>query len=151
MGDAYGAAWRTSTRCAMETHGRAMLAITTVLLGLVAIGCHRGPRFDTAALAGRVVIDGEPVTRGGVQFMPLDQGHPAFSEVRGGAYAARVPKGRVRVIFSAVRETGREVQVYSTTKPEVVDALPAALRDGVEITVDRDDPAMDFVLSSKGN
>ena len=104
-----------------------------------------------ASLAGRVVIDGTPVKNGGVQFMPLDQGQPAFSEVRDGGYAARVPKGRVRVIFSSTRETGRMVQVYSTQMPEVLDVTPPALREGIEITVERDDPARDFVLSSKGD
>ena len=118
---------------------------------VAATGCHRGPAADTASLAGRVVIDGTPVKQGGVQFMPLDRGQPAFSEVRDGAYAARVPKGRVRVIFSSTRETGRMVQVYSTQKPEVLDVTPPALREGIEITVERDDPALDFVLSSKGD
>lgn len=112
-------------------------------------GCHRGPAYDTAALAGRVMIDGEPVRDGGVQFMPLEHGHPAFSEVRDGVYAAWVPKGRVRVLFSATRETGRTVEMYSTKTPEVLDVLPASLRDGIEITVIADDPARDFSLSSK--
>lgn len=117
---------------------------------LVSQGCGSGPQEDVAVLAGRVAIDGEPVQKGGIQFMPLDQGRPAFSPVSEGAYSARVPKGRVRVILSAVKETGRQVQVYSTTVPEVVDALPPALRDGFEITVEGDDAARDFKLSSNG-
>lgn len=146
-----GAVKTRSAQYTVDSGERPRLAVAAMLLVLVAAGCHPGPRSDTAALAGHVVIDGEPVERGGVQFMPLERGQPAFSEVRGGAYTALVPKGRVRVIFSAVRETGREVQVYSSRVPEVVNALPPELADGVEITVDGDDRAMDFVLSSKGN
>lgn len=124
------------------------LAVSAV--GVSTSGCQaRGARSDTAALAGRVSIDGVPVPKGSVQFMPLDHGQPAFSEVRDGAYAARVPKGRVQVLFSAPKETGRLVQVYSSKVPEIVDALPPSLRDGVEITVDGDDPNRDFSLSSK--
>ena len=124
--------------------------IGLVIAGAVVFaGCQRGPTYETAALAGRVVIDGEPVAKGGVQFMPIEQGQPAFGEVRDGVYAARVPKGRVRVIFSSTRETGRMVQVYSTQVPEVLDVMPESLREGIEITVTGDDPSRDFVLSSK--
>ena len=116
---------------------------------LLAMGCGTAVRDDTAALAGRVTIDGEPVALGGIQFMPLEKGRPAFAEVRDGVYAARVPKGRVRAIFSSRRETGRQVQVYSTTMPEVIDVLPASLREGIEISVEGDDPKRDFVLNGK--
>jgi hypothetical protein len=116
---------------------------------LAAIGCGTTLRDDTAALAGRVTIDGEPVTLGGIQFMPLEKGRPSFAEVRDGVYAARVPKGRVRAIFSSRRETGRQVEVYSTSIPEVIDILPASLREGIEITVEGDDPGRDFALASK--
>lgn len=116
---------------------------------LIAAGCGIAARDDSAALAGRVTIDGKPVTLGGIQFMPLEKGRPAFAEVRDGIYAARVPKGRVQVIFSSRRETGRQIEVYSTTMPEVIDVLPESLREGIEITVEADDPSRDFVLSGK--
>ena len=116
---------------------------------LVATSCGTPVRDDTAALAGRVTIDGMPVALGGIQFMPLEKGRPAFAEVRDGVYAAQVPKGRVRAIFSSRRETGRQVEVYSTTMPEVIDVLPASLREGIEISVEGDDPKRDFVLSGK--
>lgn len=125
-----------------------ILAVLVVVCGGLA-GCGTSIPDDTVALAGRVTIDGEPVALGGIQFMPLEKGRPAFAEVRDGIYAARVPKGRVRAIFSSRKETGRQVQVYSTTMPEVIDALPASLREGIEITVEGDDPKRDFVLSGK--
>jgi hypothetical protein len=124
-------------------------AVSLAAIVLVAMGCGTVVREDTAALAGRVTIDGKPVALGGIQFMPLEKGRPAFAEVRDGLYVARVPKGRVRAIFSSRRETGRQVEVYSTTMPEVIDALPASLREGIEITVEGDDPNRDFVLSGK--
>lgn len=124
-------------------------AASLAAIVLVATGCGTVVREDTAALAGRVTIDGKPVALGGIQFMPLEKGRPAFAEVRDGVYAAQVPKGRVRAIFSSRRETGRQVQVYSTTMPEVIDVLPASLREGIEITVEGDDPNRDFVLSGK--
>jgi len=123
-------------------------AVLVIMCGGLA-GCGTGIPDDTVALAGRVTIDGEPVALGGIQFMPLEKGRPAFAEVRDGRYAARVPKGRVRAIFSSRKETGRQVQVYSTTMPEVIDVLPASLREGIEITVEGDDPKRDFVLSGK--
>lgn len=131
----------------MRMRHAVMAAIAACFLG--ASGCTRARRDDTALLAGRVVIDGTPVQKGGIQFMPLDRGQPAFSEVNNGAYSVRAPKGRLRVIFSSVKETGREIEVYSTKVPEVLDALPHALREGVEIVVEGDDPSRDFVLSSK--
>lgn len=116
--------------------------------GLAAASCRSRPPEDTAALAGTVLIDGTPVRRGGIQFMPIDRGRPAFSPIVDGTYAARVPKGRVRVIVSSAKETGRTIEVYSTTVPEVVDALPPSLREGIEITVEQDDPRRNFDLSS---
>ena len=129
--------------------GVAMLVIAASGVAVSGAGCGRGPDAeDTAALAGRVLIDGAPVQKGGIQFMPVERGRPSYSTVTGGAYAARVPRGRVRVIVSAVQETGRQVQVYSTTRPEVIDVVPDSLREGIEVTVDGDDPARDFNLSS---
>lgn len=123
--------------------------LPSIIVILPLIGCGSRAHDDSARLSGRVVIDGVPVEFGGIQFMPLERGRAAFAEVRNGDYAARVPRGRVRAIFSSRRETGRQVQVYSEMIPEVVDTLPPALRDGIEITVESDDPARDFLLSSK--
>jgi len=123
------------------------VALTTSVI--FTAGCGTAVRDDTVALAGGVTIDGQPVALGGIQFMPLEKGRPAFAEVRDGRYQARVPKGRVRAIFSARCETGRQIEVYSTTIPEVLDVLPAALREGIEIVVEGDDPSRDFSLSSK--
>jgi len=128
--------------------GPAAIALLGVVAGLLT-GCGRSQATDTASLAGRVTIDGEPVVTGGIQFMPLDQGRPAFAEVRDGVYRADVPRGRVRAIFSSRRETGRQIEIYSTTVPEVVDVLPASLREGIEITVSGDDAAHDFNLTSR--
>lgn len=83
--------------------------------------------------------------------MPMETGQPAYSEVRDGAYSARVPKGRVRAMFSSVKETGRTVEVYSSAMPEIIDNLPPALREGMEITVTGDDRTRHFALSSKTN
>lgn len=124
-------------------------AMVIMGLALGALGCRGAARDDTVMLAGRIVIDGQPVRKGGIRFMPLDRGHPAYSDVQDGRYSARVPKGRLRVFFSAVEETGRMVQSYSAKVPELIDAVPPTLRDGVEITVDGDDAARDFVLSSE--
>ena len=129
--------------------GRLGRAGCLLMAALGSAGCGSAAREDTAALAGLVTIDGQPVSLGGIQFMPLDKGRPAFAEVRDGRYQARVPKGRVRAIFSARRETGRQVEVYSTTIPEVRDVLPASLREGIEITIEGDDPSRNFALSGK--
>lgn len=113
-------------------------------------GCRSGRQEGRAALSGRITIDGVPLQRGAVQFMPLERGQPGYAAVRDGAYAALAPRGRVRVLFSSTRETGREVQIYSSRAAEIVDDLPPALRDGVEIVVDGDDAARHFDLSSRG-
>lgn len=134
---------------AVSLLGRLARGCCMLAAALCTAGCGTAVRDDTATLAGRVTIDGEPVSLGGIQFMPLDKGRPAFAEVRDGRYQSRVPQGRVRVIFSARRETGRQVEVYSTTIPEVIDVLPASLREGIEITVEGDDPSRDFALSGK--
>jgi hypothetical protein len=130
--------------------------LAVFVLGAVTVGCGSGPRppaYPSARLAGAVTVDGQPVAKGVMQFLP-PEGSPAAviqAEIIDGRYTATaVPLGKVRVLFSAVKETGR-VDSKSTSEPihEVVNLIPERHRDGMDIQVTGDNDGLNFELKSK--
>jgi hypothetical protein len=109
-------------------------------LGLMALalsGC--GSQANTAAVSGMVKLDGKPVEKGAIQFIPVEgnTGPSAGGAINNGQYhigrerGAAVGKNRVEL--RAFKRTGREVQ--DATKPagnftlEWVPALPPEYND----------------------
>ena len=130
--------------------------LATLLASLLSSGCDRGPakpNYPAARLEGAVTVDGQAVPSGTLQFMP-PQGSKApvvEAQIKDGRYtAANVPVGKVRVLFTAIRETGR-VDTKSTSQPvpEVVNIIPERYRDGLDIEVTADSPKKDFDLKSR--
>jgi hypothetical protein len=130
--------------------------LAVFVLGAVMIGCGKGvppPAYPSARLAGAVTVDGQPIAKGVLQFLP-PEGSPAAviqAEIIDGRYTAiAVPVGKVRVLFSAVKETGRvDSKSSSQPIPEVVNLIPERYRDGMDIQVTGDNDGQNFELKSK--
>jgi hypothetical protein len=140
---------RDQTRLQLGPVARAVGVVLIVALA----GCGRtggGPSYPSARLEGAVTIDRQPVEKGTVQFVP-PAGSPAKvveADIKDGRYVATgVPIGKVRVLFTAVKETGRtDTKSTSQPVPEVVNLIPESYRDGLEITVAGDNPNQNFEL-----
>lgn len=118
---------------------------------LAAIGCGR-PFYPTVTIAGKVTIDDQPVPEGGLTFTPLggNAGTGAYAPVTSGRYRAeRVPKGPMRVMVTAVKRTGKTVDVGGMPIPEIVNLVPPHYATGIDIEVTDDDPDLHFDLSSR--
>jgi len=140
-------------RCRGRHVGRLLATLSFTVL---AVGCGGGtakPSYPSARLEGTVSVDGQAVPTGTLQFMPPQGMNAAIVEaqIKDGRYvAANVPVGKVRVLFTAVRETGR-VDNKSTSQPvpEVVNMIPERYRDGLDIEVTADLAKKDFDLKSR--
>jgi len=136
-----------------------MLAIRQAALGFALFllaGCGQsGPSYPAAKLEGNITIDKQPVASGTVQFMP-DQAaagsvaQPVSAPIQDGRYLApAVPKGKVRVLFTANRATGKVITEYSTPYEEVVSIIPKKYQEGIPLEVAGDMPDQNFELTSR--
>ena len=84
---------------------RAAYASGTLAALLVLAGCSE-PKM--AEVSGAVTLDGQPVKRGAISFIPLDGNTPtAGGEIRDGRYTATVPITTMKVSISARRLSAR--------------------------------------------
>jgi hypothetical protein len=125
-----------------------LLVFTAALFGG---GCgHATNPQATASLAGTVTLDRQPLESGRIQFLPRQAGQPDGAEIEAGHYsAAQVPLGPVRVVFTAVKETGRMIQEGGHTFPDRVNLIPTSYQAGIEIQVTGNKDDQDFALVSK--
>jgi hypothetical protein len=140
----------------LELSHRARLVIRTVKLTLLAAlvsGCGAGkPTYPAARLEGSVMLDGRPIAEGNLQFVPEDVGQAPItgaSIVEGRYVAEAVPQGKLRVLLTASRETGKMVTEYSTPRPQVINLIPEKYRSGIPIQVNGDDANLNFALKSR--
>ena len=102
--------------------------IATLLLGLV-LGCEKGDGLDRASVDGKVTLDGTPVEKGAIAFIPTgDTKGPAVGgEILKGEYSipsAEGPvMGRHRVEIRASRKTGEMVQAPMAAEGEMVEKI----------------------------
>lgn len=121
-----------------------------VLITIALSGCTGSSnKVKTAQLKGRVTVDNQPVEQGSLQFLPIADGQPTGAEIKAGGYEAEVPLGKVRVVFTANRPTGRMVEEYSSSYPEVVNLIPARYAQGLEVEVVGDNAARHFALTTQ--
>ena len=139
----------------MRHSPRLISAIFLLVAGSLA-GCgEAGPAYPAAKLEGSVTIDREPVANGTVQFMPEQAGagagvQPVSAVIQDGKYSAgSVPKGKVRVLFSAQRKTGKMITEYSTPYEEVVSIVPKKYQEVITLEVAGDKLDQNFDLSSR--
>src|SRR5262245_44083135 len=111
-----------------------------IMCGILAAGCGSGgsPAGPVARLGGSVTLDATPIAEGSLQFVPQDpgRGSPVAAAIKDGRYAApAVPQGKVRVLISATRKTGKMIKEYSQPHEEIVSIIPEKYQGGIEITV----------------
>jgi hypothetical protein len=127
--------------------------LAVILLMALLSGCGPGkPTYPSARLEGSVTLDGKPITQGSLQFMPQDISQvpvTAASIVDGRYVAEAVPRGKLRVLPSATKETGKMIKEYSSSRPEVINLIPEKYRAGIPIEVTGDNPNQDFPLKSR--
>ncbi len=136
----------------MTAFRQAALGFSLFLLA----GCGQsGPSYPAAKLEGNVTIDKQPVANGTVQFMPEQAAagsvaQPVSVPIQDGRYLApAVPKGKVRVLFTANRATGKMITEYSTPYEEVVSIVPKKYQGGISLEVSGDMPNQNFELTSR--
>ena len=133
----------------MNASRLAWLALSTA--AILCCGCgHAGNQHPTARLEGHVAVDAQPIHNGRIQFFPVHGGgQPCDSEINDGHYAAeQVPRGKVRVTFTSVKETGKMIHEPGHVFPELVSIIPEQYQSGIEIDVEEDNANQDFKLVS---
>lgn len=131
-----------------------MTRLPAVMVVMVLLwGCGPSkPSYPAARLEGSVTLDGTPIAQGNLQFVPQDAGQvpvTAAPIVDGRYVAEAVPRGKVRVLLTATKETGKMIKEYSTPRPEVVNLIPEKYRGGMPIEVTGDNLKQDFALKSR--
>lgn len=115
-------------------------------------GCGPGkPTYPSTRLEGNVTVDGKPIVQGNLQFVPHNpsQGPITAALIDDGRYVAEaVPRGKMRVLLTATKETGKMIKEYSTPRPEVINLIPEKYRAGIPIEVAGDNVNQDFALKS---
>lgn len=129
-----------------------LLAATLVLPACLLVGCGGGSKFPTVKVSGKVTLDGQPLAKGSINVSPQGEGQDDAAPIVNGAYTlTKAPKGKVKVYFSAVQETGKMLPGTSGSAEiaEVKNIIPDKYAAGVdqEITQSRED--LNFELSSK--
>ena len=90
--------------------GAAMLA--------VALGCGS----SQATVAGKVMLDGQPLASGTIRFVPSDGASAtAGGPIKDGAYSLELPPGKKRVEISATKVIGKRQVYQGDPKSPVVD------------------------------
>ena len=133
-------------------------AATGMIVCLMLLGCGKsGSKLPVARLEGVVTINGQPLpadAEGWVQFMPTGgggQASPARSQIVDGRYVAEnVPLGKILVLFTITRLTGRMVVEDNapggTPDPERENLVPESCRQGIPLEIGGDEPQRDFDL-----
>jgi hypothetical protein len=125
-----------------------------LLLAASVLGCDAGKStYPTARLEGSVTVDDQPIPEGNLQFVRQDGGQAvvtAAAIVDGRYVAESVPRGRLRVLLSATKATGKMIKEYNTPRPEVINLIPAKYRmTGIPIEVTGDNANLNFALRSR--
>jgi hypothetical protein len=128
---------------------RVYVLIGVVLVTGVVSGCDRSrPSYATTRLEGAVTIAGNPVSEGRVQFMHEGaNAQPAQADIVAGRYVCeQAPRGKVRVSFYIVRETGKTTQAYNRKIRSMVDLVPEKYRNGMDLNISGGSATQDFHL-----
>jgi hypothetical protein len=103
------------------------------VLVLLALGCSDG--LQRAPVRGRVLVDGKPLERGVINFLPVKgtTGPGAGGEIRNGKYALDARRGPMvgtnRVEIRGFRKTGRQKTVMGSPVDEEIQAVPPEFND----------------------
>ena len=135
--------------------------VSVLLILAVACGCGSKSRWQHAAVEGKVTLDGVPIERGAINFIPTGQtqGVATGAAIENGQYHIAAADGPVvgmnRVEISAPRKTGRKVQAAMSdpgkTMDETVEAVPAKYNrtSTLEREIKPEKNVLDFDLRTK--
>ena len=109
-----------------------------VLVALAMVGC--GGEGPTAyPVQGRVTLDGTPVDRGLVRFVPTGKAAPVGGEIKAGRYELMAPPGVCRVEITWAKVVGQR-KAYDTPDSPLVamteEAVPARYNAQSELAYD---------------
>jgi hypothetical protein len=139
----------------LRIKSRAATWIALFLIAPVLAGCGSGkPKAPSARLEGTVKLDGAPIAKGTINFIPQGskQAQPDSAPIIDGRYAAQaVPLGKVLVMIRASKETGKMISIPDSKEQyaDVVEIIPQKYAQGIPIEVSGDKPTWDFDLTSK--
>jgi hypothetical protein len=133
---------------------RTAASATALWVLLFSSGCG-GP--STAALHGKVTLDGVPVTSGSIAFFPEGAGTKAAAAIVDGNYTIEaedgLQPGKYRVEVSWHKPTGRKVPSADPgiTMDETKEAIPAKYNTASTLTAELDpgEASKDFALTSQ--
>lgn len=119
-----------------------------IALAIVISGCGRQrPGPVTVCLEGSVTVKGLAVPSGSIIFVSEGGGQATSGAIRDGRYLAdKVPVGTVRVLFSALQETGKVIDDGGRRFPERVSIIPRGYSDGISMAIDEGSRRHDFGL-----
>lgn len=107
--------------------------------------------YPSAKMAGTVSVDGTPVEKGSVMFSPIGgTGAPVTAQIVDGKFSCEaVPKGKMKVVISAMKATGKMITDYSEPFPELVNIVPPKYQSGIDFELTDDQQEVTFNLDSK--
>lgn len=140
------------------SRSRYMLAVVPVLIVAGIMGCGEAPP-KRIAISGTVKLDGQPVERGSINFIPEagSPNLPAGGEIKAGEYNltadAGPSAGKYRVEIRWSKPTGKKVEMGSpapkgTMIDEVKEAIPAKYntQSTLEREIGSEESTVDFDL-----
>jgi hypothetical protein len=135
---------------------RRFISAAACCLAAALAGCGpAGSPFPSAKVSGKVTLDGQPVEKGTINFMPVGGGQARADsdEIAAGAYAIdEAPLGKVRAYIMIPKKTGRMLPGTTSQVEEEINATPPKYLQGIEVEIAGDNDKLDFALiSAKGN
>ena len=113
------------------------------------IGCDGGGKDGQVSATGTVTLDGQPLEKGTISFMPTGQtGTTGGGDIVKGKYSAYVSPGEMRVSIRAEREvpvanpTQEQIERGMTVDRESI--IPAKYNDRSELKATVTDSAREF-------
>ncbi|WP_337176809.1 hypothetical protein [Paludisphaera sp.] len=135
------------------------LSLAACLAGVACLGGCGDGGPERVAVTGKVSLDGKPLPKGKVTFVPLDGPTAAVAEVRDGVFRAEgsdgPAAGRYQVEIVAIEATGKQIpnpDAPGTTIEEERDLVPERYNVRTELVAEvrpGADNAFEFALSSE--
>ena len=129
----------------------ALLFVVAVTL----VGCGGATGPQTAVVAGKVTLDGTPLSDGSINFLPTDGlGVPAGAKITNGTYRADVPLGDKRVEIRAPMVVGQKVAYEGDPNSPKIDLIEERIpprynsQSDLKATVAASNKPTDFALES---
>jgi hypothetical protein len=121
-----------------------------VVLGLV-VGCGGRP---TTTVEGKVTLDGAPVEKGSIRFVPSDGAAPGGGEIKDGRYSVKVATGEAKVEITSPKVVDKK-KMYDTPDSPMIDVTKESIpekynaKSELKYKVERGTNTKDFDLKSK--